>query len=115
MFKTIRTIALSTLVGLGTLAGASTMSATAADAASLSLGGPGGQIEIRFGGGRDHGWRDHRGFCSPRKALHKARRMGLHRAHVRFSNRRVIAVSGRTWDGRETMVFANTRHCPRIR
>ncbi|MCB1425028.1 MAG: hypothetical protein R3D65_12555 [Zhengella sp.] len=118
MFKTVRTIALSTMLGLGAIAGASAVTTTSAEAASLSFGGKHGHVEVRFGHGRHHGgWHKggRRSFCSPHRAVRKARRIGLHRAHVRFANRRVVAVSGRMWGHHRTLVFANTRHCPRIR
>lgn len=124
MFKTIRTIALSTMLGLGAIAGASAVTATPAEAGSLSIGGKHGHVEVRFGhdrhyghgrhhGGWDNGWR--RGYCSPHRAVRKARRIGMHRAHVRFANHRVVAVSGRIWGHHRTLLFANQRHCPRIR
>ncbi|TIN91700.1 MAG: hypothetical protein E5Y06_26710 [Mesorhizobium sp.] len=121
MYTTIKTAALSALVGLGTLA------AIPAHADSLYLGF-GNNNDPRFGvyagddgyrhrrderrdDWRGDGWR--RG-CSPDRALDKAERMGLHRARIVDNNRRVVKVMGRQYGDRVVIVFANERGCPII-
>ncbi|MCA0049438.1 hypothetical protein LB577_21230 [Mesorhizobium sp. B283B1A] len=121
MYTTIKTAALSALVGLGTLA------AIPAHADSLYLGF-GNNNDPRFGvyagddgyrhrrderrdDWRGDGWR--RG-CSPDRALDKAERMGLRRARIVDANRRVVKVMGRQYGDRVVIVFANERGCPII-
>ena len=117
MLNTIKTAALSALVGLGTL--------TAAHADSLYLGF-GDKHDPRFGvyTGDDDGYRhdrrrdrdsdrDWRG-CSPDRALDKAERMGLRRARIVDIDRRTVKVAGRQDGDRVVVVFANERGCPII-
>ncbi|MBZ9986759.1 hypothetical protein LB572_06575 [Mesorhizobium sp. BH1-1-5] len=115
MFNTIKTAALSALVGFGTFA------ATPAHADSLYLGF-GDRHDPRFGiyTGDDDGYRrdrdrdrDWRG-CSPDRALDKAERMGLHRARIVDMSRRTVKVAGRQYGDRVVVVFANERGCPII-
>jgi hypothetical protein len=123
MFNTIKTAALSALVGLGTLA------AIPAHADSLYLGF-GNNNDTRFGvyAGDDgyrhrrderRGWGDERRGewrrgCSPDRALDKAERMGLHRVRILDVNRRTVKVMGRQYGDRVVVVFANDRGCPVI-
>jgi len=116
MFNTVKTAALSALVGLGAL------TAIPAHADSLYLGF-GNNQDPRFGvyagddgyrhrrDERRDGWR--RG-CSPDRALDKAERMGLYRARIVDANRRVVKVVGRQDGDRVVIVFANERGCPVI-
>ena len=116
MFNTVKTAALSALVGL------SALTAIPAHADSLYLGF-GNNQDPRFGvyagddgyrhrrDERRDGWR--RG-CSPDRALDKAERMGLYRARIVDANRRVIKVVGRQDGDRVVIVFANERGCPVI-
>ncbi|AZO11948.1 MULTISPECIES: hypothetical protein [unclassified Mesorhizobium] len=113
MFNTIKTAALSALVGLGTLG------AIPAHADSLYLGF-GNNHDPRFGvytGDDDDGyyrreWRRDR--CSPDRALDKAERMGLHRVRIVDVSRRTVKVAGRQYGDRVVVVFANVRGCPVI-
>ena len=52
--------------------------------------------------------------CTPAHAVRKARRLGLNRAHVRRSNRRVIVVAGRSHRDRASIRFARAPGCPVI-
>ncbi|SDA90061.1 hypothetical protein [Mesorhizobium qingshengii] len=116
MFNTIKTAALSALIGLGTLA------AMPAHADSLYLGF-GNNNDPRFGvyAGED-GYRHRRDErrdywrrgCSPERALDKAERMGLYRARIVDVNRRTVKVMGRQDGDRVVIVFANERGCPVI-
>jgi len=118
MFNTIRTAALSALVGLGTLAA---IPAATAHADSLYLGF-GNNSDPRFGvyAGDDYRYReqsrerDWRRSCSPGRALDKAERMGLHRARLVDVSRRTVKVAGRQYGDRVVVVFANERGCPII-
>ncbi|MER8373125.1 hypothetical protein NKH19_23700 [Mesorhizobium sp. M1338] len=124
MFNTIRTAALSALVGLGAL------TAIPAQADSLYLGF-GNNNDPRFGvytgddgyrhrrDERRSDWRDERrgGWrrgCSPDRALDKAERMGLYRARIVDVSRRTVKVMGRQDGDRVVVVFANERGCPVI-
>lgn len=122
MLNTIRTLALSALVGFGALAAAPV--AAQADGIYLNLGGPN---DARFGvyagnrydgeryvrRDRERDWRpDWRRACSPNRALDKAARMGLRRASIANVNRRVVRVSGFKYGTRVTVMFGNERGCP---
>ena len=52
--------------------------------------------------------------CTPRHAVRKARRLGIHRAHIRRVNRRVIVVAGRSHRHRSAIRFARAPGCPVI-
>jgi hypothetical protein len=57
------------------------------------------------------GW--DRRFCTEERALRKAERMGLRRARVVESNRRVVVVRGRDRrDDRVRIVFGRDHYCP---
>ncbi|MER9075369.1 hypothetical protein NKH80_21535 [Mesorhizobium sp. M0904] len=117
MFNTIKTAALSALVGLGTLA------AIPAHADSIYLGFGNNQdprVGVYAGDEDDGYYREHRRhggwrrFCSPERAIDKAERMGLHRARIIDINRRTVKVAGRQYGDRVVIVFANERGCPII-
>ncbi|RWX67170.1 hypothetical protein EN780_12915 [Mesorhizobium sp. M4B.F.Ca.ET.089.01.1.1] len=115
MLNTIKTAALSALVGLGTLT-----AIPAAHADSLYLGF-GNNQDPRFGvysGDDDDGYRRDREWrrrgCSPDRALDKAERMGLHRVRIVDIDRRTVKVAGRQYGDRVVVVFANVRGCPII-
>ena len=55
-----------------------------------------------------------RGVCAPRRALHKARRMGVRRAHIARVNRNVVVVKGFRYGSRAKVNFGRSRHCPVI-
>ncbi|MER8529694.1 hypothetical protein [Mesorhizobium sp. M0814] len=117
MFNTIKTAALSALVGLGTLA------AIPAHADSIYLGFGNNQdprVGVYTGDEDDGYYREHRRernwrrSCSPERAIDKAERMGLHRARIIDINRRTVKVAGRQYGDRVVIVFANERGCPII-
>ncbi len=118
MLKTLKTLTLSAMIALGAAGGlTATTSSASATGIVITGGGHHGHFGLYFGDdygrGWGHGWR--RGHCPSGRAVHKARRMGLHRAHIRFRNHRVVAVAGRKHGHHRTFLFANVRHCPRIR
>jgi hypothetical protein len=113
--STLKTAALSLLIGFGAL---SAMPA-AANASGIYFefgNGPRAEHGFRPDGHRrhyrDHGWR--RDFCSPRRAVHKARRMGLHRARVARVGHRRSVVRGHRHGYRARIVFARAPRCPVI-
>ena len=127
MLNTIKTLALSAVIGLGALAA---VPATAqAEGVYLNFGS---QNDTRLGvytGERndgvrlvrrdDRGWhrerdrdRDWRRACSPERALNKAEDMGLRRARIVDVNRRTVKVAGRKFNNRIVLVFGNERGCP---
>ncbi len=132
MFDRFKKIAVSAIVSFGVLAA---IPATAQAHSNHYRGGGGGAgFGIWFGesghshwrgprGGRPHNWgngrrhnpiaRAHR--CSPRRALNKARRMGVRNARIGRVNHRVIKVRGRSHGYRVKIVFARAPGCPVIR
>ncbi|MVA97069.1 hypothetical protein GN330_07380 [Nitratireductor sp. CAU 1489] len=113
MFNFIKTAALASLIGFGAI-GASSTSALA-DGISIGIGGAGGHVSMRFGDGGRH-WRGGRDFrrpaCTTQRAVRKARRMGVRRAHVVRANHRVIKIRGRKFGHRVNVVFARAPRCP---
>lgn len=113
---TLKTAALSMLIGFGVLA--------AAPATAQA-----GNLYFEFGSGNhaDSGFRRHnhgqrfrhreftpRRFCNPRRAVRKASRMGLRHARIHRIKRHKIVVKG--WDHgyRARIVFARAPRCPVI-
>ncbi len=121
MLTKLKTAALSALIGLGTLAA---IPATAqAEGLYLNYGsghhsGVGIGVQI---GDYDRDYRDYRRDrrhfrgCTPNRALNKAERLGLRRAHVVDVARRTIKVSGRKYGERVRITFARAPNCPVIR
>ena len=121
MLTKLKTAALSALIGLGTLAA---IPATAqAEGLYLNYGsghhsGVGIGVQI---GDYDRDYRDYRRDrrhfrgCTPNRALNKAERLGLRRAHVVDVDRRTIKVSGRKYGERVRITFARSPNCPVIR
>jgi hypothetical protein len=125
MLNTIKTMALSALIGFGALAAVPV--AAQADGIYLNFGG---QNDHRFGvyagdndgirhvrRDKDRNWdrdraRHWRSSCSPNRALDKAERMGLRRARIVNMNRRAVRVAGFKFGTRVTVAFANDRGCP---
>ncbi len=130
MFDKIKKIAVSALVSFGVLA---TIPATAQAHGNHHGGGAGFGIWFgesghshwrrpgaRRGGGDWHNGRRYNPIgrahrCSPRRALNKARRMGVRNAHIRRVDHRVIKVRGRSHGYRVRIVFARAPGCPVIR
>jgi len=126
MLKTLKTAALSALIGLGTLAAAPAVAQ--ADGIYLNFGHSGPRFGV-FDGGReqvrdwrrdrdwrDDDWRDRdwRRGCSPERALYKAERMGLRHARIVDDSRSTIKVVGRKFNDRVVVVFGRDRGCPII-
>ncbi|TIT51621.1 MAG: hypothetical protein E5W72_10955 [Mesorhizobium sp.] len=119
MFNTIKTVTLSALIGLGTLAA---IPATAhADSIYLGFGNNDDPRVGVYTGDDDDGYyrerrrdRHWRRSCSPERAVNKAERMGLRRARIIDINRRTVKVAGRQYGDRVVIVFANERGCPVI-
>ena len=116
MFKKILPGGVSAIViglGLG-LAVIATMPAQARDYGSHK-----GPI-IKQGHGKGHASSRHYGHrpyarhrtCSPREAVHKAQRIGVHRARVEGVGRRFVIVKGRGHRGKILMAFhRKSPHC----
>ncbi len=64
----------------------------------------------------EYGYRDRRHSrrhrCSPRRAVRKAQRNGIRRAHVIRVGRRGVIVAGRQWGDRVVVGFGRHRSCP---
>ncbi len=63
---------------------------------------------------RGYGYKRRANRCSAKRAVRKARRRGLRRAHIVRMGRRGVVVAGRKWGDRVVMGFDRSRHC-RIR
>ena len=125
MFTTkIKSILIAGTIAMGAFA-ASSGTASAEVRGGLYLSGPGISIGIGHRGDRwghrdrwdrwDRGdrWeRPHRRTCRPRKALRKAKRRGLRRAHIVRANRRGVVIMGRKWGERVVIGFGRHRSCP---
>lgn len=109
-------------LGALTTTAATTTAAQAGDVRfGISIGGPGYGIHI---GDRDRGYRRDRRYrhdryrprhargCRPARALRKARRNGIRRAHVIRQGRRGLVVAGRQWGDRVVIGFGRHRSCP---
>lgn len=117
MFKKIRTAALSAVIGLGTLAAVPATAQADSFYFGITPNGPSfgfyGDSSRRWDRDRRHHHRRHyRRDCTTWQAVHKAERMGVHRAHVRAENRRVIRVAGRKHGQRVAITFAKAPRCP---
>jgi hypothetical protein len=120
MFATLKTLTLSAMIGLGSIA--ALPAAAQADSLSLTFGDNNGfGIQVRD---RDRDWRDrdrrgrhHREVrsCSPDRALNKAERIGLRRVAIRNVTRNTISVSGRDRGDRVVVTFGRGRNCPILR
>ena len=117
MIKTIKTAALSAVLGLSALAA---LPATAqADSIYFGFGTghhrPG--VEFFIGGSEGRHYRPDRHVrrdCTPNQAVRKASRMGLRNAYVRNNNRNRIRVEGREHGDRVRVTFAKAPGCPVI-
>lgn len=113
----------STLIAAGLTLGAVAATSGTANAGDIRggfyIGGPGIQIGIGDFGPRFYRWdnpryehrRVRRNFCHPRRALKKAKRKGLRRAHVVRIGHRGVVVAGRKWGERIIVNFRNNRKC----
>jgi hypothetical protein len=122
MLTKLKTVALSALIGLGTLAA---IPATAqAEGVYLNYGNGhrnGVGIGVQVGDYDRVDYRDYRRNrhdfrgCTPNRALNKAERYGVRRARVVDVDRRTITVSGRKWGERVRMTFGRSPNCPVVR
>ncbi len=123
MFSKLRTAALSAMLGLGVFAALPT--GAQADGLYLNFGG-GGQAGAGFymGGGDRLDYRHHRYHrydrrdyraCTPQRAVNKAERFGVRRAHVVHVNRHAIKVAGRKHGGRVLITIGRAPNCPIVR
>ncbi len=114
MLRTLKTAALSAMIGLTALAGMP--AAAQAEGLYLNFGGH-NRAGIYFG--NDHRpverYRERDRGCSAERALNKAERMGLRRARVIDVSRRAITVAGRQYGERVRVTFARAPRCPVIR
>jgi len=129
--KSIRAIFFTLAVSLSGIAATSATSQAGTLNVDFRISGPG----FYFSSGRstisrDHrrGYRDHRrgyrdyrfdrrsGYnrrvCTPRRALRKARRMGVRDARIARVNNRVIVVRGYKYRGYAKVKFARSTSCP---
>lgn len=115
MFSTLKTAALSAMIGLGAIV--ALPAAAQADSLYLNFGGHHG-AGVGFHIGDNDGYRyRHRPVrvCTPNRALNKAERLGLRRARVVNVNRRTIKVSGRQRGDRVIVTFGRSPNCPVVR
>lgn len=116
--KSVKSI-LAAVVITSSAALAPTTSAQAGGNFGVYIGG--GHSGIYLGNGhrapRYHGgYKRHRGFCGPRRAVNKARHMGVRRAEVVRVNGNRIVVAGFNRGHRAKVVFKRgSKHCRVIR
>jgi len=115
--KTLKSLAIAGTLVVGALASTSGAANAGGGHVNVSFGGPGFHFSIGDYGRGGWGHRRHRRphysrTCRPGKALRKARRMGLRRAHIVRVSRRGIVVAGRKWGGRTIVGFGKYRSCP---
>lgn len=122
MITKLKTAALSALVAFGAI----TAMPAAAQAEGLYLNYGSGHhsgvgIGVQIGNYDRYDYRDYRRDrrhfrgCSPERALNKAERYGVRRAHVVDVNRRTISVAGRKHGERVRITFARAPNCPIVR
>ncbi|MFC5387556.1 hypothetical protein ACFPLB_16475 [Aquamicrobium segne] len=118
MLKMIKTAVLSALIGLGGIAALPAAAQADALYINFSGGNAGYGIQVNHRApARHHNWRPHNNrhqTCNARTAVNKAERMGLRRARVVDSNRRIVRVVGRKFNRPATVTFANQRGCPTL-
>ena len=120
MFNILKTATLSAMIALGAMA-AATVVAQADNGPRYGSGerydGPRGDN----GNWQGNGWRHHdrrnenRWSCTPDRALDKAQRLGVRRAHIVDVDRRSIKVFGRKFGSPVRLTFARAPNCPIIR
>lgn len=96
------------------------VAATAIGAATPAQAGGRATFELSFSDGYrfDRGYRRDRWHrprfrsCRPRRALRKARRLGVRRAYVHRFGRRGVVVRGRSFGDHVVVRFGRARHCP---
>lgn len=122
MISKLKTAALSALIGLGAIA--AMPAAAQAEGLYLNYGTghhSGAGIGVQIGNYDRHDYRDYRRdrryhrACTPNRALDKAERLGLRRAHVVDVDRRTIEVAGRKYGERMRITFARAPNCPVVR
>jgi len=124
--KSLRTFILSLAIALTGMAANTTASNAGSGYMEFRIGGPG----VYYSSGR--GYRsNHRRYdryerygrghnrygrrvCAPRRALQKARRMGVRDAYIARVNRRVVVVKGYRYGDRAKVKFGRSRRCPVI-
>jgi len=118
MFKTLsRTICVVAALAAGGVAFGTAPAAADGIRFGITIGdGPRHLSPAGHRGDRGHRGRGHhaRG-CSPREAVHKARRIGVHRARVVDVDNRSVAVAGRSRGDRTLVRFARAPGCPVLR
>ena len=131
MFKFLRTLTLSAIVGLGAVAALPATADAAGGSIYLGFGASdhGPSARFRFDDRGHHHYRGpdrhgpgryHARECSPREAVRKAARMGLRDARVVDASRRTVKVAGKA-AGRghglrpAVIVFGNAPSCPILR
>ena len=126
--RTVRTIIFSIIVSISGIAATTASSQAASRHFDFRIDAPGIHISSDRGyrsrhhrydrrnrRSRHYGeYNDRRGVCAPRRALRKARRMGVRRAHIARVNRNVVIVKGYRYGGRAKVKFGRSRHCPVI-
>jgi hypothetical protein len=119
MFATLKTAALSAMIGLGAIA--AMPAAAQADGVYLNFGGrhDNARVGVYFGDGDRGDYRYHRRHhvraCTAGRALDKAERLGIRRARVVDVDRRSIDVVGRKHGDRVRVTFGRAPNCPIVR
>ncbi|MGB3501354.1 MAG: hypothetical protein WBA44_07010 [Mesorhizobium sp.] len=108
MFSTFKTAALSAVLALGAFA-AVPSAANAGDVKiGIHFGGPG----YGYGYGPGYGYGHGPKHCTPGKAVHKAKMMGLKKVHVTKANWNGVTVKGKKFGKTRTIAFGKASFCP---
>ncbi len=123
--KIAKATTLATVIAIGTAGMSTTPAAAGGIGIEFQFGspgyGPGYGHGPRYGNGPawGPGWGQgpawgNRGFCKPRRAVKKARNMGVRKARIVRKNNRKVVVKGWRHGYPAKVVFANRHRCPVI-
>ncbi|MCP4384897.1 MAG: hypothetical protein GY933_21985 [Hyphomicrobiales bacterium] len=108
----IKATTLAALIAVGATAATTSQASAGQVQFGITFGTPG------YGGpywGPGPSWGAPRGYCKPRRAVNKARRLGVRNARIVRRNRNRLVVRGWRYGYQTRVVFANARRCPIIR
>lgn len=111
----VKTTAMVALIGVGSVAATAQQAAAGGVQFSIEVGrGWGPNWGNGPGWGPGYGAPPRRGICKPRRAVKKARHMGVRGSRIVRRNHRRVVVRGWRHGYPVKVVFGNRRHCPVI-
>ncbi len=115
--KFVKTAALAALIGVGSMAAATVPAAAGGGGFTIQFGtgyGPGWGWGPGWGPGYGKGYGPKPNICKPKRAVNKARNMGVRKTRIVRRNPNRVVVKGWRHGYPVRVVFANRRHCPVI-